>query len=169
MINFVIVMWCKQRGYLLWHVYMILAVRDKRFTVNIIIETMKKEKQFPIAIPTVNCPNRDSKCKLHHGEYLITKYDKKNDRFFVRSYSVHKDNFLESWFPTIKVTDIFMRCLMKKKFTVPKLLEIVNITHTFRKKVMGLRFTEQEYKKIVRKSKKANLTVYDYARKKILD
>lgn len=143
-----------------------MAVRDKKFTVKVILDTIKKD--LPIIIPTARCPNRDPKCKLHHGEYLITKYDKKFDRFFIRSYSVHKEAFLESWFTTVKVNEMFIRCLQRRKFTIPKLLEIVNISHTYRKKVMGLRFTEQEYKKIVRKSSKANLRVYDYARKMIL-
>ena len=145
---------------------MMLAVRDKKFTVKVILETIKKD--LPIIIPTARCPNRDPKCKQHHGEYLITKYEKKFDRFFIRSYSVHKDAFLESWFTTAKVNEMFIRCLQRRKFTIPKLLEIVNISHTYRKKVMGLRFTEQEMKKIVRKSRKANLSVYDYARKMIL-
>lgn len=143
-----------------------LAVRDKKFTVNVILDTLKTN--LPITIPTARCPNRNSKCKLHHGEYLITKYDKKLDRFFIRSYSVHKEMFLESWFTTVKVNEMFIRCLQRRKFTIPKLLEIVNISHTYRKKVLGLRFTEQEYKKIVRKSKKAKLSLYDYARKMIL-
>ena len=148
----------------------VLAVRDRKFTVKIILETLKKNlhpklNPYHVEIPTAKCPNRDPKCKLHHGEYVISKYDKKFDRFFIRSYSVHKDMFLESWFSTSKVNDIFMRCLQKRKFTIPKLLKIVNITHTYRKKVIALRFTEREYKKIVRKSKKANLSVYDYARK----
>ena len=142
--------------------------RDRRIIVKIIIQTMKKEKQFPISIPTAKCPNRDPKCNLHHGEYLISKYDRKFDRFFVRSYSVHRDNFLETWFATSKVEEIFIRCLQKRKFTIPKLLKIINITHSYRKKVMSLRFTELEYKKIYRKSRKANLSVYDYARKMIL-
>lgn len=143
-----------------------LAVRDKKFTVNVILDTLKTN--LPITIPTARCPNRNSKCKLHHGEYLITKYDKKLDRFFIRSYSVHKEMFLESWFTTVKVNEMFIRCLQRRKFTIPKLLEIVNISHTYRKKVLGLRFTEQEYKKIVRKSRKAKLSLYDYARKMIL-
>lgn len=86
----------------------------------------------------------------------------------MRSYSVHRDNFLETWFATSKVEEIFIRCLQKRKFTIPKLLKIINITHSYRKKVMSLRFTELEYKKIYRKSRKANLSVYDYARKMIL-
>jgi hypothetical protein len=145
-----------------------LAVRDREFTVNIILDTLKNNRQFPIKIPTVNCPNRDPRCKKHHGEYVISKYDKKTNRFFVRSYSVHKENYLESWFHSSKVKDMFISCLQKRKFTIPKLLVIVNISHSYRKKVLGLRFTEQEYKKIVKRSKKANLSLYDYARKKIL-
>lgn len=141
-----------------------MAIRDKKFTVKIILETLKKSK-FPIVIPTAKCPNRDSKCKLHHGEYVISKYDKKFDRFFIRSYSVHKEMFLESWFVTSKVNAMFIGCLQRRKFTIPELLQIVNISHTYRKKVIALRFTEREYKKIVRKAKKANLSVYDYTRK----
>lgn len=127
---------------------------------------MKKQKKFPIAIPTVICPNRDPKCKLHHGEYLITKYEGKTDRFFIRSYSVHRDNFLESWFTSAKLNEIILRCLTKRKITVPKLLKIVDISHTYKKKVISLRFTELEYKKIMRKSRKANLTFHDYIREK---
>jgi len=147
---------------------MTLVVRDKKFTVKLVLEILKKDKQLPFEISTARCPNRNPKCQLHHGEYKIIKYDRKTDRFFIRSYSVHKDAFLESWFTTIKVQEMFVRCVQKRKFTIPKLVEIVNVTHTYRKKVMGLRFTEQEHKKIVRKSKKANLSVYDYARKMIL-
>lgn len=147
---------------------MALVVRDKKFTVKLVLEILKKDKQLPFEIPTARCPNRNPKCQLHHGEYKIIKYDRKTDRFFIRSYSVHKDAFLEAWFVTVKVQEMFVRCVQKRKFTIPKLLEIVNVAHTYRKKVMGLRFTEQEHKKIVRKSRKANLSVYDYARKMIL-
>jgi len=145
-----------------------LTVRNRKFTVKVIVETMKKEKKFPVVIPTSKCPNRNPKCKLHHGEYSITKYDKKFDRFFIRSYSVHQENFLESWFATAKVEEIFIRCLQKRKFTIPKLISIINIAHSYRKKVISLRFTEQESRKIQRRSKKANLSEYDYARKMIL-
>jgi len=34
--------------------------------------------------------------------------------------------------------------------------------------MMGIRVTDQEYKKIVRKSKKAKLSIYDYTRKMLL-
>jgi hypothetical protein len=144
-----------------------LVVRDKKFTVNVVLETLKKT-QLPIKIPTAKCPNRDAKCKLHHGEYLITKYDRKLDRFFIRSYSVHKDMFLESWFKTGKVKEMFLRCLQNRKFTIPKLLEIIDISYTYRRKVISLRYTDREFKKITRKSRKENLTVNDYIRDKSL-
>jgi len=145
----------------------VLAVRDKKFTVKTVLETLKKG-ELPVSVPTSRCPNRDSKCKLHHGEYVITKYDRKFDRFFIRSYSVHKDHFLESWFSTAKVNEMFIRCLQRRKFTIPKLLQIVNITHTYRKRMLGIRVTDLEYRKIIRKSKKANLSIYDYTRKMLL-
>ena len=167
MINFVIV-WRVNKGYLgIACLHDVVTVRDKKFTVNIVLETLKKT-QLPIKIPTAKCPNRDAKCKQHHGEYVITKYDRKFDRFFIRSYSVHKDMFLESWFTTAKVNQMFLRCLQNRKFTVPKLLEIVDISHTYRRKVISLRYTDREFKKIARKSKKENLTVNDYIRDKSL-
>ena len=144
-------------------------MRDKKYTVNIVLEILKKPDQLPVEIPTSRCPNRDPKCKLRHGEYVISKYDHKLDRFLIRSFPVHRDMSLESWFATAKVKEMFLNCLTRKKFTVPKLLQIINVTHTYRKKVMSLRFTEQEFKKIVRKSKIENLSIYDFARKKILD
>jgi hypothetical protein len=148
---------------------MILIVRDKKYTVNLILDLLKKPGQLPVEIPTSKCPNRDTKCKLRHGEYVISKYDIKLDRFLIRSFPVHRDVSLEAWFPTAKVNDMFINCLKKKKFTVPELQKIVNLTHTFRKKVMSLRFTEMEWKKIQRKAKVENLPIYDYARSKILD
>ncbi len=144
-------------------------MRDKKFTVNIVLEILKKPEQLPVEIPTSKCPNRDPKCKLRHGEYVISKYDPKLDRFLIRSFPVHRDVSLESWFATSKVKEMFLNCLVRKKFTIPKLLQIINVAHTYRKKVMSLRFTEQEFKKIGRKSKIENLSIYDYARKKILD
>lgn len=147
---------------------MALVVRNKKYTVSLVIEILKKPEQLPVEIPTSKCPNRDPKCKLRHGEYVISKYDSKLNRFLIRSFPVHRDISLESWFPSAKVNDMFINCLVKKKFTIPKLLQIVNVTQTYRKKVMSLRFTEQEFKKIGRKSKIENLSIYDYARKQIL-
>jgi len=152
-----------------------LVVRDRKYTVSLVLEILKKPEQLPVEIPTSRCPARDPKCKLRHGEYVISKYDRKFDRFLIRSFPVHRDMSLESWFTTSKVHEMFITCLMKKKFTIPKLVQIMeanrsgNVTQTYRKKVMSLRFTEQEFKKIARKSKIANLSLYDYARRKILD
>lgn len=146
-----------------------MVVRDRKYTVSLVLEILKKPEQLPVEIPTSRCPSRDPKCKLRHGEYVISKYDRKLDRFLIRSFPVHRDMSLESWFATSKVHEMFINCLVKKKFTIPKLLQIVNVTQTYRKKVMSLRFTEQEFKKIARKSKIENFSIYDYARRKILD
>ena len=142
--------------------------RTRKDTVAIIIKILRKKKSFPIIIPTAKCPNRDPKCTLHHGEYVISKYDDKLDRFFVRSYPVHRNEFLESWFDTAKIEQVFIRCIVKKKFTIPQLTEIVSVSHIFRKKQLNCRFTEQEYKKIEKRAKKADLSIYNYVRKAAL-
>lgn len=142
--------------------------RTRKDTVLIIVKILKGKKNFPVTIPTAKCPNRDPKCTLHHGEYVISNYDKNTDRFFIRSYSVHRNEFLESWFASTKVEQIFIRCIIKKKFNLPQLTQIVNVTHVYRKRQINARFTEQEFRKIEKRAKKLDLTTYDYARMKIL-
>lgn len=146
-----------------------MIVRNKKYTISLILEILKKTEQLPVEIPTSKCPNKDSKCKLRHGEYVISKYDKKLDRFLIRSYSVHRDVFLESWFASVKVNEMFINCLVRKKFTIPKLLSIINITNTYRRKVISIRYTEQEYNKILRKSRMEKMKPYDYVRTKSLN
>jgi len=145
-----------------------LANWKKETTVDIVLQTLKKKKLFPISIPTAKCPKDDQKCNLKHGDYVIFKYDPTTDRFFVRSYPVHREEFLETWFTSDKLKEMFIRCLRRKQFTIPKLLEIINIRHTYRKKVLGLRFTDDEMRKITRDAKREKQALYDYARSKIL-
>lgn len=142
--------------------------RTRKDTIEIIINILRKKKTLPVTIPTAKCPNRDPKCEKHHGEYVISKYDSLTDRFFVRSYSVHRTEFLESWFLSTKVKKFFIHCIGKKKFTIPQLTEIVNVSDVYRKRQLNCRFTEREFKKIEKRAGKLKLTVYEFARKQIL-
>lgn len=119
---------------------------SKEKAVEYVIDALKKEENLPFQINTARCPKRSKTCQKRHGDYIILGYDQ--SKFLVRSYGVHSDISSESTFSETQLSGALLYCLKKKKFTLPTLLKMIDITEHYKTHRLILGFSDEQWKTI---------------------
>ena len=143
----------------------------KEVIIEVFLQTLTKPKNLPYKIITNKYPNRKKNCRLHHGEIVITSWDKKTKKFRLKYFGTHEKGAEQYDQPIDFVKKIILKQVNSKK----KLINIATIKKRIefsksieRKFQINLHFSEIEWKKISSKSDKQNVTPYEYCRKKLL-
>ncbi len=121
---------------------------SKEKAVEYVIDALKKEENLPFQINTARCPKRSRTCQKRHGDYIILEYDQETLKFLVRSYGVHSEVSSESTFSDTQLSNALLYCLKKKKFTLPTLLKMIDISDHYKTHRLILGFSDHEWKKI---------------------
>lgn len=132
--------------------------------VERIVPHLRNNKNLPFTIPLYNCPSKNPHCKQHHGEVVLRKYIKKNDMWHIEYYSIHENHIT---FERDHDVDIIKKHL-KKSFK-KRLLTGEDIVHLlpYHNKCLVIRLSEQENQMFITDSKKLNLSMSDYIRKRL--
>ena len=139
---------------------------SKEKAVEYVIDALKKEENLPFQINTARCPKRSRTCQKRHGDYIILEYDQETLKFLVRSYGVHSDVSSESTFSDTQLSNALLYCLKKKKFTLPTLLKMIDISDHYKTHRLILGFSDHEWKKIRERAGHTKTT--EWAVKKLL-
>ena len=130
-----------------------------------VVESLKKNQNLPFEIMTAKCPKRNKSCKKRHGDYIVLGYNR--DKFNVRSYGIHSESFSESTFTPTQLFNALLYCIKKKKITLPKLLDKIDISSYYKSKRLVLGFSEEEWKII--RQQAGHMNTRDWAIKKLLE
>lgn len=147
---------------------------QKKVIVELFVEAIKKRKLLPFKIPNKNCPDKKKSCKKHHGEIVVTNYDKKTQKFHLKYYGTHQKG-LQFEYDQKKdfVIELITKQIVSRKrlITTNQLKKFAKLDLTksiYRKNQINLHFSDAEYASILRKASKKNLTVYDFCRSKLI-
>tara|TARA_R110002033_G_scaffold164022_1_gene201198 strand:+ start:31 stop:459 length:429 start_codon:yes stop_codon:yes gene_type:complete len=121
---------------------------SKEKAVEYVIDALKKEENLPFQINTARCPKRSRTCQKRHGDYFILKYNSETSKFLIRSYGVHSEVSSESTFSESQLAGALLYCLKKKKFTLPTLLKMIDITDYYKTHRLILGFSDEQWKVI---------------------
>lgn len=144
--------------------------------VDLLIDTFKKNRNLPYAIKSgSSCPDKKKNCRKKHGEVIVKQYDGKQKKFHVLYYSVHTRKPVFVWWQDQKtLKQMILKTTKKFSYGKKPLLRIKEL-----KKLIGnkknrilsehirIRTTIQEKENLIAKSKKKNMKLSDYVRKKL--
>ncbi len=121
---------------------------SKEKAIECVIDCLKRDENLPFRINTAKCPKRNKNCDKRHGDYIVSRYDQETQKFHVVSYGIHSESFSESDFSESQLSKALLYCLRKKKFTLPTLLKIIDISDYYKTHRLILGFSDTEWKKI---------------------
>jgi hypothetical protein len=121
---------------------------SKEKAVEYVIDALKKNDNLPFHINTARCPKRSKTCQKRHGDYIILEYNEESSKFLIRSYGVHSEVSSESTFSESQLSNALLYCLNKKKFTLPTLLKMIDISDYYKTHRLILGFSDDQWKKI---------------------
>ena len=144
--------------------------------VGLLIETFKKNRNLPYAIKSgSSCPDKKKNCRKKHGEVIVKEYDKKQKKFHVLYYSVHtrKPDFV--WWQDQKtLKEMILKTTKKLSYGRKHLLRIKELKKLLGSKknrrlteMIRIRLTILEKENLIAKSKKKDMKLSDYVRKKL--
>ena len=139
---------------------------SKEKAVECVDDALKKKENLPFQINTARCPKRSKTCQKRHGDYIILEYDEESSKFLIRSYGVHSEASSESTFSESQLSNALLYCLKKRKFTLPTLLKMIDISDYYKTHRLILGFSEKQWK-IIRESAGHTKTT-EWAVKKLL-
>ena len=134
--------------------------------------TLRKPKNLPYKIVTHRCPIKQKNCRLHHGEIIISSYDKEQKKFHLKYFGVHEKGILFQYDQPLQfVIKILLKQINTKKrlIKLSQLKKRIDYSQSMERKIqINLHFSDSEWKKILSKSSKKKVSPYDFCRKKLL-
>ncbi len=143
----------------------------KKELIFLLVENLKKYKNLPFVILTNNCPSHKKKCKKHHGEIVITSYNKKTKKFHLKYYSIHERGIQFQYDQPVEfIHQLILKFIEStgiRNMNLNYLRKFLDkeIIKTRRFSVL-VRYNEFEYKIVKKKAFQKNLDVATFVRKK---
>ncbi len=147
---------------------------QKKQIVEHFVESIKKRKLLPFKIRINKCPSRKKSCSKHHGEIIISSFDKKTQKFHLKYFGTHEKGIQFQYDQPAKfVIELILKQIQSRKrlITTNQLKKFSKLDldkSIFRKNQINLHFSDAEFNNISKKASKKNLSVYDYSRSKLL-
>ncbi len=146
----------------------------KKDVIEQFVELLKKKKNLPYKIKMNKCPERKKTCTKHHGEIVVTSYDKRKKKFHLKYYGTHQKG-IQFQYDQKKdfVFELIYNGVMSKKhlITIDELIKKAKLDlkkSFYRTRKITISFSDSEYSIISRKAFKKNLTDYEFCRSKLL-
>lgn len=144
--------------------------------IDLLIESFKRNKNLPYQIKTgSSCPDKKKNCKKKHGDIVVKEYDKNNGKFHVFHYAIHQTKSVFDWWQEEKVIkEIIKKSTIKFSYGKKPLLRIKELKKILNKNSnrwlnerLMIRMTTEEKKKLITNSKRNDLKLSEYVRKKL--
>jgi hypothetical protein len=146
----------------------------KKDVIDQFVELLKKKKNLPYKITMNKCPERKKTCSKHHGEIVVTSFDKRKKKFHLKYYGIHTKG-IKFQYDQKKdfVFELIYNGVISKKhlITVNELIKKAKLDlkkSFYRTQKLTISFSDSEFATLSRKASKKNLSVYEYCRSKLI-